>query len=130
MTSRSKSRIAILAAALLGFTPLLSKAADAPTTKPTATPSDWPETKEHKDARMKWFREAKFGMFVHWGTYSVPAGTYDDKQIKGIGEWIQSHGKIPVGIYEKYAAQMTADKFDAEKWMQMVEDAGVKYVVI
>jgi len=55
------------------------------TTKPTTAPSDWPETKEHKDARMQWFRDAKFGMFIHWGIYSVPAGTYDGKQIPGIG---------------------------------------------
>jgi alpha-L-fucosidase len=42
------------------------------------------ETKEQRDARMKWFREAKFGMFIHWGVYSVPAGTYNGKQIGGI----------------------------------------------
>ena len=54
------------------------------------------ETKEHRDARMKWWREAKFGMFIHWGVYSVPAGTYDGKQIGGIGEWIMNRGKIPV----------------------------------
>ncbi len=117
------------------FGPVCVRAADAPATQPTtkkaaAAPSDWPETKEHKDARMKWFREAKFGMFIHWGTYSVPAGTYDDKKIPGIGEWIQHNAKIPVSIYEKYAGQMTADKFNAEQWMSMAEDAGVKYVVI
>ena len=57
------------------------------------------ETKTERDARMKWWREAKFGMFIHWGVYSVPAGTYHGKQIGGIGEWIMSTGKIPVAEY-------------------------------
>jgi alpha-L-fucosidase len=107
-------------------------AADSPATKPATAPapSDPPETKEHKDARMQWFREAKFGMFIHWGLYSVPAGTYDGKQIKGIGEWIMHDARIPVDVYAKYTPQFTAAKFDADRWMQMAQDAGVKYVVI
>ena len=48
---------------------------------------------------MKWWREARFGMFIHWGVYSVPAGTYNGKQIGGIGEWIMNSGKIPVAEY-------------------------------
>jgi alpha-L-fucosidase len=120
----------MMAAAVLLIAPVCH-AADGPTTKPApAPPSDWPETREHKDARMKWFREAKFGMFIHWGSYSVPAGTYEGKQIKGIGEWIMHDAKIPMEVYEKYPAQFTCDKFDAEQWMQMAHDAGVKYVVI
>ena len=103
-------------------------AADAPTTKattkPVLPPSDPPEAKEHKDARMKWFREAKFGMFIHWGLYSVPAGTYDGKKIPGIGEWIMNRGKIPVDIYQKYTSQFTAAKFDADQWMQMAPRRG------
>ena len=54
------------------------------------------ETKAQRDARMSWWRDARFGMFIHWGVYSVPAGTYDGKQIPGIGEWIMNRGKIPV----------------------------------
>jgi alpha-L-fucosidase len=60
------------------------------------------ETKEQRDARLKWWREARFGMFIHWGVYSVPAGTYDDKKIGGIGEWIMHNGRIPVDVYAKY----------------------------
>ena len=48
------------------------------------------ETKEHRDTRMEWWREAKFGMFIHWGVYSVPAGYYHDKPVPGIGEWIMN----------------------------------------
>ena len=54
------------------------------------------ETKEQRDERMAWWREARFGMFIHWGVYAVPAGTYDGKPIDGIGEWIMIRGQIPV----------------------------------
>jgi alpha-L-fucosidase len=126
---------AILAAAVLSIGIANLQAADAPATQPTAKPkkappADDPETREHKDARMHWWREAKFGMFIHWGTYAVPAGTYDGKKIPGIGEWIMHDAKIPLDLYEKYPAQFTCAKFDANQWMQMAEDAGVKYVVI
>src|SRR3954471_6467341 len=49
------------------------------------------ETKQEHDARMAWWRDAKFGMFIHWGVYSVPAGFYQDKPVKGIGEWIMNN---------------------------------------
>lgn len=52
------------------------------------------ETKEQKDERMAWWREARFGMFIHWGVYAVPAGTYNGEQINGIGEWKMLRGKI------------------------------------
>ena len=55
------------------------------------------ETKAERDARMAWWREAKFGMFIHWGVYSVPAGFYHGKPVPGIGEWIMNKGKIPDG---------------------------------
>ena len=61
------------------------------------------ETNAQRDARMKWWREARFGMFIHWGVYSVPAGTYKGKQIDGIGEWIMNNGKIPVAEYREFA---------------------------
>jgi alpha-L-fucosidase len=48
------------------------------------------ETKPQHDARMAWWREAKFGMFIHWGVYSVPAGFYNGKPVPGIGEWIMN----------------------------------------
>ena len=54
------------------------------------------ETKEQRDARMAWWREARFGLFIHWGVYAVPAGTYEGERIKGIGEWIMLISKIPV----------------------------------
>jgi len=88
------------------------------------------ETPAQRDARMKWWREARFGMFVHWGVYSVPAGTYNGKQIAGIGEWIMNRGKIPVAEYRKYAKQFNPVKFNADEWVRTAKEAGMKYIVI
>ena len=63
------------------------------------------ETTAQRDARMKWWREARFGMFIHWGVYSVPAGTDHGTNVPGIGEWIMNKGKIPVAEYREYAKQ-------------------------
>jgi alpha-L-fucosidase len=83
-----------------------------------------------QDEKMKWFREAKFGLFIHWGLYAVPAGTWKGQQIPGIGEWIMNRAKIPVKEYEQLAGQFNPVKFNAEEWVQLAEDAGMKYIVI
>jgi alpha-L-fucosidase len=88
------------------------------------------ETKEERAARMAWWHEARFGMFIHWGVYAVPAGTYDGKQIGGIGEWIMCQGKIPMAEYQKYAEQFNPVKYDADAWVQVAKKAGMKYIVI
>ena len=88
------------------------------------------ETKQQRDVRMKWMREARFGMFIHWGLYAVPAGTWQGKRIGGIGEWIMNTAKIPVDAYAALANQFDPTKFDADKWAQIAKDAGMKYMVI
>ncbi|MCC7491749.1 MAG: alpha-L-fucosidase [Fimbriimonadaceae bacterium] len=88
------------------------------------------ETVAQRDGRMAWWREAKFGLFIHWGLYAVPAGSYDGKPVGGIGEWIMNRGKIPVDVYAKYAEQFNPTQYDAEAWAQLAVDAGMKYVVI
>ncbi|MBP7050554.1 MAG: alpha-L-fucosidase [Phycisphaerae bacterium] len=88
------------------------------------------ESPEQRDARMKWWREARFGMFVHWGVYSVPAGTYKDKQIGGIGEWIMHNAKIPVAEYKAYAKQFNPVRYDPDAWVRLAKEAGMKYIVI
>jgi alpha-L-fucosidase len=89
-----------------------------------------PETKEQRDARMAWWRDAKFGMFIHWGVYSVPAGYYHDQPVAGIGEWIMNHGKIPMAEYQQFAKEFNPVKFDADAWVKTAKDAGMKYIVI
>jgi alpha-L-fucosidase len=90
--------------------------------------------KENKRAvtedRMDWWSNAKFGMFIHWGVYSVPAGVYKGQEVDGIGEWIMNHAKIPMAEYQKYASQFNPVKYDPEAWVKMAKDAGMKYIVI
>lgn len=88
------------------------------------------ETKEQRDTRMKWWREAKFGMFIHWGLYAVPAGTWDGRQIGGIGEWIMHDARIPVKDYAGFAKQFNPTGFNADEWVKCAKDAGMKYLVI
>lgn len=86
------------------------------------------ETQEDFDSRMKWWRDAGFGMFIHWGIYSVPAGVYDGEA--RYAEWIMDQAKIPKEVYEKYAEEFNSVKFDASEWVRMAKDAGMKYIVI
>ncbi|MEO6721829.1 MAG: alpha-L-fucosidase [Ferruginibacter sp.] len=83
-----------------------------------------------KDKRMEWWREARLGMFIHWGVYSVPAGTYNGQKINRIGEWIMNRGKIPVVEYQEFAKQFNPVKYDPDAWVRMAKDAGMKYIVI
>ena len=81
------------------------------------------------DPRAQWFEEAKYGLFVHWGIYSIPAGEWNGQKI-GLGEWVMNKGKITIPEYTKLAEQFNPTKFDAEEWAQMAQDAGMKYIVI
>lgn len=96
-----------------------------------AAERDWSqETQDQRDQRMGWWREARFGMFIHWGLYAIPAGTWEGKPIAGIGEWIMDRANVPVAEYEKLAAKFNPVKFDAAQWVQIAKAAGMKYLVI
>jgi len=88
------------------------------------------ETKAQHDQRMHWWREARFGMFIHWGLYAVPAGEYNGKRSERIGEWIMEWANIPRADYEKFTTQFNPVKFDARAWVRIAKDAGMKYIVI
>ena len=83
-----------------------------------------------KDERMEWWREARFGMFIHWGVYSLPAGTWDGRQIGNIGEWIMNRAKVPVADYQKMAKNFNPVKYNPDAWVKMAKDAGMKYIII
>lgn len=83
-----------------------------------------------RDQRMRWWREARFGMFIHWGLYAVPAGEYKGQRSKEIGEWIMSWANIPRREYEPFAQRFNPAKFDAAEWVRIAKDAGMKYLVI
>ncbi|MEW6744379.1 MAG: alpha-L-fucosidase [Planctomycetota bacterium] len=88
------------------------------------------ETKAERDQRMAWWREARFGMFIHWGLYAVPAGVWNGKEIPGIGEWIMFQAQIPVAEYEPLAKQFNPVAFSAKEWVSIAKSAGMKYIVI
>lgn len=79
---------------------------------------------------MQWWREAKFGMFIHWGLYAVPAGRYAGKPVGGIGEWIMHSAHIPVADYAAYADQFDPEQFNADTWVAVAKAAGMKYIVL
>jgi alpha-L-fucosidase len=104
---------------------------------PDTTPQDHPvpaiqdtETTAQRDARMAWFRDARFGMFIHWGLYSIPAGVWDGKQIPGIGEWIMNTASIPVADYKALAAKFNPQSFNAHDIVALAKQAGMKYIII
>lgn len=83
-----------------------------------------------QDEKMEWWRDARFGMFIHWGLYAEPAGEWKGKQIPGISEWIMARAEIPVKEYEKLAETFNPEKYDAEAWVTLAKNAGMKYIVI
>ena len=94
----------------------------------SAQPSAITETPAQRDSRMAWWRDARFGMFIHWGLYSVPAGEWNGKT--DYGEWIRNSAHIPLGTYEQFLGKFNPVKFDAGAWVKMAKDAGMKYIVI
>ncbi|MDZ7618836.1 MAG: alpha-L-fucosidase [Patescibacteria group bacterium] len=92
-----------------------------------ATPN---ETEAEKDARMAWWRDAKFGMFIHWGLYSIPAGEWEGKHVPGYAEWIMDRAKIPREEYAKLQKQFNPVKYNADEWVDVAKRAGMKYIVI
>lgn len=97
---------------------------------PSASAAQRAESRDEKAARMAWWREARFGMFIHWGVYSVPAGVYHGEPVSGIGEWIMHAAKIPAAEYRQYASQFNPVKYDPDAWVRLAREAGMKYVVI
>ena len=88
------------------------------------------ESAAQKDARMGWWRDAQFGMFIHWGAYSVPAGVYHGERVPDIGEWIMSRAKVPVNEYEQFVRAFNPVKYDANEWVRTAKDAGMRYIII
>jgi alpha-L-fucosidase len=86
------------------------------------------ETKGQKEQRMKWWEDARFGLFIHWGLYSVPAGEWKGDTTHA--EWIRTTAQIPIKEYEKFVQQFDPEKFNAEEWVKLAKAAGMKYIVI
>jgi alpha-L-fucosidase len=79
--------------------------------------------------KFKWFEEAKFGLFIHWGLFSIPASMWNGVPASRTSEYIMMEKEIPVKTYKTLADHFNPFQFDAERWVQMAEDAGMKYIV-
>jgi alpha-L-fucosidase len=88
------------------------------------------ETPVQNRARMKWFREARFGMFIHWGLYAIPAGRWNGEKVPGIGEWIMNAATVPVADYRALAPKFNPTRFSAADIVGLAKSAGMKYIVI
>jgi len=116
--SRHLSLLALLASCQ---TPLTSTV-DLSAPQEAAAPSGPAEQ------RLDWWREARFGLFLHWGLYAVPAGEWGEGT--GHGEWILTSAQIPVETYEGFLEQFDPVEFDADAWVLAAKAAGMKYIVI
>lgn len=88
------------------------------------------ENSRERDRRMAWWKDAKFGMFIHWGVYSVPGGWYQGHKVKGFSEWVMYNARIPVREYRGYAKMFHPTGFDAAQFVSAAKSAGMKYMII
>lgn len=109
---------------------LLRRGYDFAVNRPTIETDRSQRPGARNDPRLDWWRAAKFGLFIHWGLYAIPAGIWKGRAIPGIGEWIMQRAEIPVAEYEKLAGQFNPVKFDAAAWVALAKAAGMKYIVI
>jgi alpha-L-fucosidase len=87
------------------------------------------ETPEQRDARMKWWRESRYGMMITWGLYAVPAGVWNGKTVPGIGEWIMNYASIPVADYKGIAPKFNPTAYSAHDIVALAKAAGMKYII-
>src|ERR1044071_5661222 len=92
---------------------------DVPSTAAQAV-ENRPVRVAERESRIRWWREARFGMFVHWGLYAIP----------GRGEWVQWKEQIPVKEYAKLADEFQPSNFNPEKWAELAKSTGMKYMVL
>ena len=83
-----------------------------------------------QEQRMAWWREARFGLFIHWGVYSVPAGEYQGRKVPHLAEWIMNAARIPKEEYRKFAAGFDPDGYDARQWVDAARKCGARYMVV
>ena len=91
----------------------------------------WNESMKTHDTRIEWWKEARFGMFVHWGVYSTPGGEWKGKEVSGYSEHLMRKEKIPVTEYrEDVVRPFNPIDFNADEWIRTARDAGMKYFIV
>jgi alpha-L-fucosidase len=81
-------------------------------------------------ARGAWFRDTRFAMFIHWGLYSEAAGHWQGRDYHGIAEWLMYSARLPAADYAQLATCFNPVDFDAQEWVRLAVDAGMKYLVV
>lgn len=76
-----------------------------------------------------WFRQAGYGMMIHWGLYALPAGEWRGRRMEDIGEWAQQYFRIPNAEYHALAKAFNPILFNAEEWVRLAKEAGMQYMV-
>lgn len=127
--SLATSLLATIAIASTLVSSTFAQTAQTPSTPPVVNATG-AETPAERDARMEWWRDARFGVFIHWGLYAVPAGEWNGKPVPGAGEWILNGAQIKPEDYEPLQKQFNPVKFDAKRWVEIAKNAGMKYIVI
>ena len=95
----------------------------------TAAPA-FRDTPARKEARIAWWQEARFGMFIHWGIYSAAGGFWNGARVDNMGEWIMATGKISMADYQAFAKGFQPTEFRAEEWVRIARQAGMRYLVM
>ncbi|MFL9484000.1 alpha-L-fucosidase [Chitinophagaceae bacterium LWZ2-11] len=90
----------------------------------------WVASMKNHDKRVQWWRDARFGMFIHWGIYSLPGGEWKGKKVSGYAEHLMRKEQITRAEYLDLAHQFDPVKFDADKWVSDAKNAGMKYIII
>ncbi len=96
-----------------------------------AEKSWWKAAQATRDQRLAWWRDARFGCFIHWGAYSGPVGEWNGKPFSGYAEHLMRIQKIPLKEYKlRVVAPFDPVKFNAEEWVSLIKGAGMKYLIV
>ncbi len=88
-----------------------------------------PAAAADRQVRMQWWREARFGLFINWGLYALPAGQWNGQPVRGTGEWIMNWARIPAAEYAALAGRFQPARFDAAAWAALAVESGARYLV-
>ncbi|MEI6142204.1 MAG: alpha-L-fucosidase [Mariniphaga sp.] len=129
-----KTKIQTFIFLLFVFISVTAKAQENLTDYPSIHVDEWQKMNASKIETINWFKAAKYGMFIHWGLYSMPGGIWNGKKIEEyrdpfVAEWIMHAAQIPRSEYASLAQNFNPTQFSAEKWAMLAKEAGMKYLV-